>query len=61
MSHTADALDELEVWFLTGSQTLYGEAILKQVAENSSRLVAALDHSSSIPVRIVEQPRRHRA
>jgi L-arabinose isomerase len=50
------ALDELEVWFLTGSQNLYGDAILEQVARNSSELVAALNGSSSIPVRIVHQP-----
>lgn len=47
------ALDELEVWFLTGSQTLYGDEILQQVAEDSAQLGAALDRSSSIPVRIV--------
>ena len=50
------ALGELEVWFLTGSQNLYGDAILEQVARNSSELVAALNGSSSIPVRIVHQP-----
>jgi L-arabinose isomerase len=50
------ALDELEVWFLTGSQNLYGDAILEQVARNASELVAALNGSSSIPVRIVHQP-----
>jgi L-arabinose isomerase len=50
------ALDELEVWFLTGSQNLYGDAILEQVAEDSRRLVAALNDFSSIPVRIVHQP-----
>jgi L-arabinose isomerase len=50
------ALDELEVWFLTGSQTLYGDAILQQVAEDSRRLAAALDDSPAIPVRIVYQP-----
>src|SRR5882724_12018299 len=50
------AVDELEVWFLTGSQTLYGDAILQQVAEDSSQLVAALKGSGSIPVRIVYQP-----
>jgi L-arabinose isomerase len=50
------ALDELEVWFLTGSQSLYGDPILEQVARNSSELVAALNGSSSIPVRVVHQP-----
>jgi len=31
------------VWFLTGSQTLYGEAVLAQVADNAKTIVAALD------------------
>ena len=30
------ALDRFEVWFVTGSQTLYGEAALRQVAEHSA-------------------------
>ena len=29
------SLDEHEVWFVTGSQTLYGEETLRQVAEQS--------------------------
>jgi len=29
---------DLEVWFITGSQHLYGPKTLAQVAENSSRL-----------------------
>ena len=29
------SLDEYEVWFLTGSQRLYGEDTLRQVAEQS--------------------------
>ena len=53
---TSNALAELEVWFLTGSQTLYGDVILRQVAEDSRQLAATLDDSSSIPVRIVSRP-----
>ena len=49
-------LGELELWFLTGSQTLYGDAILEQVAEDSQKLAAALDSCASIPVRVVPQP-----
>ena len=29
------ALGEFEVWFLTGSQDLYGEETLRQVADHS--------------------------
>jgi L-arabinose isomerase len=50
------ALGEFEVWFLTGSQDLYGEETLKQVAENSRRIVAGLDAAHSIPVRVVWKP-----
>lgn len=42
-----------EVWFITGSQHLYGEATLKQVVENSNKIVAALDAAASIPAKIV--------
>jgi L-arabinose isomerase len=50
------ALGEFEVWFLTGSQDLYGEETLRQVAANSERIAAALDESTAIPVRIVYRP-----
>jgi L-arabinose isomerase len=50
------ALGEHEVWFLTGSQDLYGEETLRQVAEDSQRMAKALDESSAIPVRIVYRP-----
>ena len=36
-----------EVWFLTGSQDLYGEAALKQVAEHSREIAAHLDGSGA--------------
>ncbi|MGA4643187.1 L-arabinose isomerase [Limisphaera sp. 4302-co] len=49
-------LKELEVWFLTGSQHLYGPAALEQVAANAQKVVAALDQSPAIPVRVRFQP-----
>ncbi|NGO40358.1 L-arabinose isomerase [Limisphaera ngatamarikiensis] len=49
-------LKELEVWFLTGSQHLYGPAALEQVAANARTVVAALDQSSAVPVRVRFQP-----
>jgi L-arabinose isomerase len=44
-----------EVWFLTGSQALYGEQTLRQVAEQSRRIAEALDQAG-LPVRIVWKP-----
>jgi len=43
-----------EIWFLTGSQNLYGEATLRQVAANSAALVAALN--DQIPLPLVAKP-----
>lgn len=45
-----------EVWFITGSQHLYGSETLAQVAKNSEEIVKALDASSSIPVNVVYKP-----
>ena len=36
------ALDRFEVWLVTGSQHLYGEEVLKQVAEQSRQVAAGL-------------------
>lgn len=44
------------VWFLTGSQDLYGEQTLRQVAEQSQELAAALGAASEIPVTITWKP-----
>jgi L-arabinose isomerase len=49
-------LKTFEVWFVTGSQHLYGEETLKQVAEHSQKITAAFDVSKLIPVKIVFKP-----
>ena len=49
-------LGEFEVWFVTGSQDLYGEAALRQVAANAAEVAAALDAAGAIPVRVVFRP-----
>lgn len=49
-------LKKLEVWFVTGSQFLYGEETLKQVAAHSQQIANALDTSSRIPVTVVFKP-----
>ena len=46
------SLKEFEVWFITGSQHLYGDEILKQVEVHSKEIVAALDSSTKNPVQI---------
>jgi L-arabinose isomerase len=49
-------LKKLEVWFVTGSQHLYGEETLKQVAAHSQTIAKALDSSKQIPVKVVFKP-----
>src|SRR5471030_2805165 len=49
-------LKEYEVWFITGSQHLYGEETLKQVAEHSQQIARGLDTAKQIPVKIVFKP-----
>jgi len=44
------------VWFLTGSQGLYGEETLKQVAEQSQEVARVLGAASEVPVTIVWKP-----
>ncbi len=45
-----------EVWFLTGSQGLYGPETLDQVAAQSRQIAATLDESPDIAVRVVWKP-----
>ena len=49
-------LKELELWLFTGSQHLYGEETLKQVAEHSEQIATALDQADHIPVRVIFKP-----
>ena len=50
------SLGEYEIWFLTGSQDLYGEDTLRQVADHAALVAAGLDDAASVPVRIVFKP-----
>ena len=45
-----------EIWFLTGSQHLYGPKALEQVAKNSSALVEMLNKSKHLPIKLVFKP-----
>ena len=49
-------LKEFEIWFVTGSQHLYGEATLKKVAEHSSMIAKSLSKDPQVPVTVVFKP-----
>jgi L-arabinose isomerase len=49
-------LKRYEVWFVTGSQHLYGPKTLEQVAVNSREIAAALGASAHMPVKVVFKP-----
>ena len=49
-------LSQNEVWFVTGSQHLYGPKTIEQVAEHSREIAAFLGASAHIPVKIVFKP-----
>ena len=51
-----NAFASLEVWFLTGSQHLYGPETLQQVAWQSAQIAGALDAATAVPVKIVWKP-----
>ena len=46
----------LEIWFLTGSQALYGPETLAQVAEQSRSISDRLGANAHLPVRVVWKP-----
>jgi L-arabinose isomerase len=45
-----------EVWFLAGSQHLYGEETLKQVAAHAQQIASSLSDDPSIPAKVVFKP-----
>jgi L-arabinose isomerase len=49
-------LANLEVWFVAGSQHLYGQEALQIVGENSTAIANALSASTQKPVKIVCKP-----
>jgi L-arabinose isomerase len=44
------------IWFLTGSQGLYGPDVVRQVDEHAREIVARLDSNPDLPYEIVWQP-----
>lgn len=50
------SFDHLEVWFITGSQSLYGPETLKQVAVDSEQVVKSLNASKKLSIKVVFKP-----
>ncbi|MEU7267663.1 L-arabinose isomerase [Streptomyces albidoflavus] len=53
---TPPAPPESEIWFLTGSQSLYGEETLAQVTAQSREICRTLAERTSLPARLVWKP-----
>lgn len=49
-------LKQLEVWFITGSQDLYGEETLNQVSLHAEQIALAFNNSNQIPVSVLFKP-----
>jgi L-arabinose isomerase len=49
-------LKTYEIWFVTGSQHLYGEETLKKVAEHSEQIARSFNDDKEIPVRVIFKP-----
>lgn len=49
-------LKQSEIWFVTGSQHLYGEETLRQVDEHSQIIAEFLNNATQMPVRVVFKP-----
>lgn len=49
-------LSQFEVWFVTGSQHLYGPETLKQVAEDSKKIVKGLNSSGRLACKVIFKP-----
>lgn len=48
--------DQFEVWFVTGSQHLYGAEALAQVAANAKTVAGSLNDEGEIPFKVVLKP-----
>jgi L-arabinose isomerase len=44
------------IWFLTGSQHLYGEETLREVGDHARQIAAALDGSTVVPLPVILRP-----
>ena len=49
-------LKSYEIWFVTGSQDLYGEETLRQVAVDSQQMVDELNATAGLAAKLVWKP-----
>lgn len=49
-------LNKYEIWFLTGSQHLYGNETLRQVDMNTREMVKGLNESKALTIQVIPQP-----
>ena len=49
-----DSFKKLEIWFLTGSQHLYGQETLNKVADNAHHIVHYL--KNNLPIQLIYKP-----
>ena len=45
-----------DIWFVCGSQHLYGPGPLEQVAQHAQRIAAALSDNTGLPLKTVYRP-----
>ncbi len=50
------ATTRTELWFLTGSQHLYGDEVLRTVANHSAEIAKSLEGSLGLPVTLIAKP-----
>jgi L-arabinose isomerase len=56
MSTSSNHFPNQHIWFVTGSQDLYGEETLKQVAVHSQAMVDQINKAGTIPAQLVWKP-----
>jgi L-arabinose isomerase len=49
-------LETYEIWFITGSQHLYGDQTITEVAAHSQKIVEELNGSQRLPLKLVFKP-----
>lgn len=49
-------ITQKELWFVTGSQHLYGEDVLRQVDRDSRAIVEGLNASGAVPIKLLFKP-----
>ena len=49
-------LESREIWYIAGTQHLYGEQTLRQVASDSEKIVQELNGSQRLPLKVIFNP-----